>query len=343
MSSRFFENRECEYYPCHKGVDECNCLFCYCPFYSWLKCPGENHYIKGRSGNMIKVCTDCSFPHRPENYDKIIAYLKMGEENYKKYAEEQNNLNTAESSEAFVRREIERKDNNVKAVFYGIGVGPGEADLITLKAIKAIKKSDVLILPAKDRESCRAYCIAQKALPFIKDMDCEFIPFPMSMKEAELNDFHKEVSNKVEEYLKAGKNVGFLTIGDVSIYSTFDYIDRIVSRDGYRTEYVCGIPSFSAAAAALKCPLVIGDEEMHIIPGSADVENALKLSGTLVFMKAGKALTELKEILTLEEQAGRAEIFAVSNCGMDNEVITEGAEKITCERGYLTVVIVRRR
>lgn len=74
-SHRFFENRECKYFPCHKGTEELNCLFCYCPLYTRENCPGNPRYTR-KEGRRIKVCTECSFPHQPENYDKIIQWLK---------------------------------------------------------------------------------------------------------------------------------------------------------------------------------------------------------------------------------------------------------------------------
>lgn len=74
-SSRFFENKDCEYYPCHKDVEELNCLFCYCPMYGLKNCPGNPEYIT-YNGRTIKACTNCSFPHKAENYDKIMAVLK---------------------------------------------------------------------------------------------------------------------------------------------------------------------------------------------------------------------------------------------------------------------------
>ncbi|MFT3983854.1 MAG: cysteine-rich small domain-containing protein [Lachnospiraceae bacterium] len=74
-SYRFFENKNCEYYPCHQGVQELNCLFCFCPLYSQENCPGTPEY-KDKNGRRIKVCTNCTFPHRPENYEKIVALLR---------------------------------------------------------------------------------------------------------------------------------------------------------------------------------------------------------------------------------------------------------------------------
>jgi Zn-finger protein len=76
-SYRFFKNKDCRFYPCHKGIEEINCLFCYCPFYTWRECPGKPVY-KERDGKRLKICTGCVFPHRPENYDIIIQYLKDG-------------------------------------------------------------------------------------------------------------------------------------------------------------------------------------------------------------------------------------------------------------------------
>ena len=74
-SYRFFENRACRYFPCHKGLPECNCLFCYCPLYGMEHCPGapEDNEKEGKS---IKVCTNCNVPHKPENYEKIIELLR---------------------------------------------------------------------------------------------------------------------------------------------------------------------------------------------------------------------------------------------------------------------------
>ncbi len=76
-SHKFFQNKECQYFPCHKGLEEFNCLFCYCPLYSFRECAGNPSYLE-KEGKRIKVCTDCTFPHRPENYEKMLEWLKKG-------------------------------------------------------------------------------------------------------------------------------------------------------------------------------------------------------------------------------------------------------------------------
>ncbi|MCR4908383.1 MAG: metal-binding protein [Lachnospiraceae bacterium] len=74
-SFRFFENKDCRFYPCHEGMEEINCLFCYCPFFFLRDCPGTPR-ITEKDGKKIRVCTDCAFPHRPENYPEMIRLLK---------------------------------------------------------------------------------------------------------------------------------------------------------------------------------------------------------------------------------------------------------------------------
>lgn len=91
MSYKYFENRSCEYYPCHK-IENINCLFCYCPLYLMEDCGGN--YRITESG--IKDCSNCVFPHIEANYDKVIAKFKIAaaekREAYRKKLEEENKL-----------------------------------------------------------------------------------------------------------------------------------------------------------------------------------------------------------------------------------------------------------
>lgn len=75
-SYRFFANRDCIYYPCHKDISELNCLFCFCPLYGRKKCPGNPSWINHPDGNLVKDCSGCSFPHHAENYGKIMEMLR---------------------------------------------------------------------------------------------------------------------------------------------------------------------------------------------------------------------------------------------------------------------------
>lgn len=74
-SHRFFENKECKYFPCHSGLERFNCLFCYCPLYHEENCPGNPIYQE-KEGRTVKICTNCIFPHQPENYDRVVHILQ---------------------------------------------------------------------------------------------------------------------------------------------------------------------------------------------------------------------------------------------------------------------------
>lgn len=73
-SFKFFQNKECKYFPCHKDVEELNCLFCYCPLYHMDECPGKWKIVE-KNGHRFKSCIDCDFPHRPKNYAEVIRLL----------------------------------------------------------------------------------------------------------------------------------------------------------------------------------------------------------------------------------------------------------------------------
>lgn len=78
-SYRYFQNKKCQYFPCHRGLDDFNCLFCYCPLYSKEDCPGTPRYLE-KGGKKIKDCTNCIFPHQPGNYDTVIRILRKDSE-----------------------------------------------------------------------------------------------------------------------------------------------------------------------------------------------------------------------------------------------------------------------
>ena len=230
---------------------------------------------------------------------------------------------------------------NTTAKFYGIGVGPGDPELMTLKSINYIKDSTCIILPAKDKESCHAYQIAAEVVPEIDRKELLFCPFPMTMKRDELVEFHNQVAEMVMDKLNVGKSVAFLTIGDPTLYSTYSYIREIVVNAGYEIDIVSGINSFSAVAARLGISLGDGSEQIHIIPGSANLDSTMELSGTRIYMKSGKKLAELIERLRIQMDTKPLKIYSVSNCGMDSETVAYAIDEINTESGYLTIVIVK--
>lgn len=223
---------------------------------------------------------------------------------------------------------------------YGIGVGPGEPELLTLKALRRIQESDIIILPAEPKEECCAYLSVRKVWPELEQKESMCLPFPMIRDKEALEKAHDKIYAEIRAMLSEGKRAGFITIGDPTVYSTYSYVEKRARRDGFVCETISGVPSFCAAAAALGISLGENREEIHIIPASYDIQKTLALPGTKIYMKSGKRLGELKQALMALPE-GRQRIYAVSSCGLDNEKKYYSAEELDENSGYLTLVIVK--
>lgn len=224
----------------------------------------------------------------------------------------------------------------------GIGVGPGDPELLTIKAVKALQKSDLLILPVKDKKHCYAYQIAMQAVPQICDKPYCCLDFPMSKDVLLLETKMRDNADEIISWLNKGLNIAFLIIGDPTVYATYHYVHRIVCEQGYQAQIISGIPSFLAVAARLGISLADRGEQIHVIPGSYDIEDAKTYPGTRVYMKTGKHLRRLKEGLQREVREGKQlDVYVVSNCGMDSEKIMVGLDAWEEELPYLTTVVVK--
>lgn len=228
---------------------------------------------------------------------------------------------------------------------YGIGVGPGDPELLTLKALKKIRECDIIAVPGSDPKKAVAYQIAEGAYAEIAEKEQIGIPMPMTKDERELKSSHEAGVRTLCECLETGKDVAFLTLGDPTVYSTYIYLQNGVRTRGYETEIISGIPSFCAAAAKLNMGIAEKEEQIHIIPASYSVEDALKLPGTKVLMKAGKKIDRVKEYLRgcREDGGGKVFVSAVENCGMQQERIYRSVEEIPEEAGYYTLIIVKEK
>lgn len=222
---------------------------------------------------------------------------------------------------------------------YGIGVGPGDPELLTLKAVRIIGECGIIAVPAERKEDSVAYKIVSKSINQIDHKQVIAIPMPMTKDKAVLEASHRSGTEKVISFLKEGKNVGFLTLGDPTVYSTYMYIHKMVKEKGYDTEIISGITSFCAVAARLNDGLVERSEELHIIPSSYGINEALQYKGTKVLMKAGKKMKEIKESL----KGSGYNVSMVENCGMDNEKAYYNIDEINENSGYYSLIIVKEK
>lgn len=220
---------------------------------------------------------------------------------------------------------------------YGVGVGPGDPELMTLKAVRLIRENEVIALPGPVPEETVAYRIAVQAVPELAEKILLPAAMPMIMDREKIRENHKKAADLIEPYLKSGKNVVFLTLGDSTIYSTFHYVEEILADRGFDTELVSGIPSFCAAAARANIPLAKWNEPLHILPAIHRTEQVLDQPGNYILMKSGSKMAQIKERL---RESGR-EVTMVENCGMPDEKIYQNIDDIPDDAGYYSLIIAK--
>lgn len=231
-------------------------------------------------------------------------------------------------------------------ILYGIGVGVGGPDSLTLAAVKYIENSDILLLP-QEKEKCYAYQIVKQAVSCADQKEMIVLSFPMTKEEAALQQAMEANTEVVCGLLEQGKTLAFLTIGDPAVYATYMYLQRSVDKRGYITKMISGVPSFCAVAAKLGISLGEQEEEIHIIPASYEISHTMAYQGTRIYMKAGRKLGLLCQMLEKEQkerkkQGEELQIYAVSDCGLASEKLMYGLEELT-SGSYLTIVIVKRK
>ena len=224
--------------------------------------------------------------------------------------------------------------------FYGIGVGVGDKENITLKAVKRLGEVDVIILPeAKSGEGSTAFEIIKNYVK--KDIEQVFLEFPM-IKDVEARKiFRKNNADTINKLLSEGKNVAFLTIGDPMTYSTYTYVLEHIS-DDVEVETIAGITSFNSIAARLNIPLMIGDEDLKVVSVNrkTDVYKEIENNQNLVLMKISRDFEKIKKAII--KTGNKENIVIVSNCGKENEEIITDIENVESVHYFSTLILKKQ-
>ena len=223
--------------------------------------------------------------------------------------------------------------------FYGIGVGVGDPENITVKATKRLHEVDVIVLPeAKSGEGSTAFNIVKE---YVKpEVEQLFLEFPM-IKDVEARKvFRKNNADVISTELEKGKNVAFLTIGDPMTYSTYTYVLEHIS-DDVEVETIAGITSFNSIAARLNIPLMIGDEDLKVVSVNrkTDIYKEIENNQNLVLMKISRDFEKIKKAII--ETGNKENAVIVSDCGKENEVFywdIESVEKVP----YFSTMILKK-
>lgn len=226
-----------------------------------------------------------------------------------------------------------------KGILYGVGVGPGDPQLLTLKAVETIGKCPVVAAPRTKGGAMVALDIVKGAMD-LGGKTVLGLDFAMSHDKSAREASHRAAAAELMKVLDAGEDVAMLNLGDVSIYASFQYIHAILKEAGYPVEMIPGIPSFCAAAAALGESLTEMGTPVFIIPaGAALAEKPQTQAATRIYMKSGHALPALLAQLDAENKLENA--MAVQNCGMENERVLRDLRGVEVSPDYFSLVIVK--
>ena len=244
------------------------------------------------------------------------------------------------------RQDADMRSINKPGILYGVGVGVGNPEMMTIKAARILMESDLICIPCSDKEKCRAFRIAESAVPEIKDKDILGIDIEMS-KDRECPSLkYGELYDRIKNSLLLDKMVSYITIGDPSIYSSFANLSEMALEDGFEVRIISGVNSFCSCAASLRIPLCMGDDELHIIPYSEDIEESLTLPGTKVIMKCGKYASRMKQLLLDLERDSREKgrmirVYGVAECESDEETLYYGADQLPEDGNYMMTIIIK--
>ena len=231
----------------------------------------------------------------------------------------------------------------MEGTFVGIGVGPGDPELLTVKAIHAIEKADVIIAPKTEKkDGSVALSIAR---PYLKpEIEIVYQVFPMVANFSESTAAWEKNKDEILALLRAGKNVAFLTLGDPMFYSTYIYVYRLLEPTGAAITTIPGIPAFCAIGSQLGYPIVEGNDILSIIPATAPaekIEKALAASDNVVLMKVYKNFPEIADQLAARNMASQA--VMVSRCGLPDEERIDNIEAQKDKKvNYLSTILTRQ-
>ena len=232
----------------------------------------------------------------------------------------------------------------MKGKLFGIGVGPGDPELMTVKAARIVGEADIIITPKTEKKD--GSVALNIAKPYIQE-HTEIVPvvFPMVLDDNAQAEGWQEAKKIILSYLEAGKNVVFLTLGDPMFYSTYMYVYRLIENTGFEIETIPGVTAFCAIGSHLGYPIVEKEEVLAIVPATAPKEKIDKVlvADDAVIMKVYRNFHEVQEVLKKHDMADDA--VMISRVGLDGEEVYRGLDELPADLklNYLSTVLAKRK
>lgn len=232
-----------------------------------------------------------------------------------------------------------------RGIFYGVGVGPGDPELMTMKAVRLIQECDLVTYLSSDNGYSMARNIAATALAHSSNpgQQEQAIVMPMCDNREVANSVYDEASRLIASHLDKGEQVVFLCQGDPFLFGSFAYLyDRLA--DNYQVEIVPGISSINASAALTGKPLGLLAENIAIISGrrsNDDILQTLRHFDNVAIMKPGRRRAEL---LALIEQANRVDDCCyIEYAGHEKQKIVQDIRTLDTQAGpYFSLFLINR-
>ena len=240
----------------------------------------------------------------------------------------------------------------MQATLFIIGTGPGDPELLTMKAVKTLRDCPVIVAPKGSKGGgSTALSIVEKAVD-ISDKEVFEVYFPMKKiclsKEVhpEIESAWQDAAHKVAKLLAEGRNVAFPTLGDPAIYSTGYYLyDTLHSlHPEVRVEFLSGISAMSSCSSSTLTPVCLGDDMLAVVPATFSEEKiraALLDFDAVVLMKVHRVMDRICRILTETGLIDRA--VYVEKAGMTDERIIKDLSSVPDNPHYFSTIIVRKR
>jgi precorrin-2/cobalt-factor-2 C20-methyltransferase len=229
-------------------------------------------------------------------------------------------------------------------VLYGVGVGPGDPELITVKAIRILERVGKIFAASSTKND---YSLAQQIVQSnLNNVEFEHMAFPMTRDETILRDSWERNAAKVLEVLKSGQDAAFVTLGDPLTYSTFSYVLRTVKEAAPETRIVTvpGITSYQAAAALANTPLAEGQESLHVISGvegGDKLRTIIEASENIVMLKTYRNFEDI--YAALDELNLLESAVYIGRCGLDGQILVDDIRTIKGKNTpYLSLVIIKK-
>ncbi len=234
----------------------------------------------------------------------------------------------------------------------GIGVGPGDPELLTVKAVKAIHNADIIMCPAsnEDRPSI-ALSVISSIIDESKNQEIIKLIFPMTKDKDVLEQTWKRNAKIMAETVLSGKNVVYLTVGDPFLYSTWIYMHKDLKENypNMNISVIPGIVSIFTFAAKVGVSVAEGAEKVAIIPSCYDlssVKEIAKHSESMIFLKDGRYFDQVIKVLK-ESGFPDDSIFAIGqDLGTENEIIRKmtlgEVNDGTLTTKYFSILVVKR-